>query len=594
MKKVINLKHLLLIALSISLLIMIVGCKKNNSDSTVVSSVNEFNNALQNKKNTILCDNLTFDEDTIIKINYGLTIKGNNSKTTLKNVHFQIMGPNVSSESISVTFENIILDGGFYTKPIETGKTFEEIYTTERDNLRSITADWGYSSLTLKNVDITGYASGDGSALYIDNSFIDGNKTLFIDNCSFYNNISRHGTIKVFNNKLTTTILNSEFKENTVGAAGGFVISNGKATIDNCKIHDNIFFPFDDLGFEERGGGVYIGGSNAIMSNCYISNNETLRGGGIALSSALSGNDSILIKNCRIENNRAKYGAGAFITSLQGQPIDFIGCEFYGNTATDLGSVLYTLPYAHWTKKYKGGQVNILFSSIANNTAPDKDTFSFYEAEGMLGYIVIRGSIVIDDSTYENDERSYNYVNTAQGALNSGAIQDLNISTSDSIKPVKGSDADIKVPVKVYKEWHQLFNDANKDTSIGSYTLSNTKTPNKKIILIVSISLASLALVAFVTFIMIKKYKNSPSKEDLAQEDKTIPQLDEKARIQTLTEREYRIVALTMAGRTREEIATELRFSVGTIKVDLTDIYRKLGCQSRTELIIRYKDYFSE
>ena len=68
--------------------------------------------------------------------------------------------------------------------------------------------------------------------------------------------------------------------------------------------------------------------------------------------------------------------------------------------------------------------------------------------------------------------------------------------------------------------------------------------------------------------------------------------MTEKERIDTLTEREYKIVALTLSGKTREQIAEELHFSVGTIKFDLMNIYRKLTCSSRTDLILRYKDYF--
>ena len=169
MKKIVIISRqlLLLIVLSISLL-LIVGCKNNKDDlsSIVVSSIDEFNDALRNNIKTVNCNDITFEEDTIIQINYCLTIRGNNSKTTLKNAHFQILGPNVSGKTISVSFENIILDGGFYTNPTGTDKTFEDIYGSERDNLRCITSDWGYNDLTLSNVDILGYASAEGSALY--------------------------------------------------------------------------------------------------------------------------------------------------------------------------------------------------------------------------------------------------------------------------------------------------------------------------------------------------------------------------------------------------------------------------------------------
>lgn len=591
-------KKIMPFVLLVSLLsVPFTGCSnKQKQDGVVVSNASEFYDALQRKEKTILCDDFAFSEDTVIEINYGVTISSHGNKSTIKNAHFNILGPNVAGESVDVFFNNIILDGNYYILPTGTDKTFEDIYGEERENKRCITVDWGYANLCLNKTEITGYASIDGSALYFGNKFRDGESRLSIENSDFYGNITRNGTIKIFNDKLVSTITNSRFYNNTVGAAGGFVVSNGRATIKNCQIYDNTHYPFADLGFEERGGGAYLGGNNIVMSNCVIRNNETINGGGLGVSSAYSGNGSVLIKNCRFENNRAKDGGAVFVTSLQGQPIDFIGCEFYGNTASNEGAIFYTLPYAHWTKKYNGGQINLFFCSTANNSADDTNTFSFYKADDLLGYIVLKGCLVIDDVAYQSGDKAYNYIASASEALNSGTINDLNITGNKKLQAVKGSEADIVVPVNEYQNWHSTFVDATQECKAGTYIESHSRQLGSRLALILTSSIVGMLLVLTLVVLMILHRKKAP--QDLGKKKEVAttyePIMDEKNRIATLTEREYKIVSLTMAGRTRAEIAKELSFSVGTIKVDLSDIYRKLDCSSRTDLIIRYKDFFNQ
>lgn len=585
--------------------VLFAGCaNEKERDGVVARDTSEFYSAIQNKETVILVDDLTFEEDSVLQINYGLTIRGNGKKATIKNAHFKIISPNVAGETNSITFENLVLDGGYHEQPAGTDRTFEEVFGSEREDKRCITADWGYTDLDLRNVEIKGYASIEGSALYIGNKFRDGEQTLLIENCDFHDNVAKHGTVKVFNDKLTTKIENSHFYHNTVGAAGGFVISNGKAEIKNCNINDNAFYPFADLGSEDRGGGVYIGGVDLDMADCVITGNETKYGGGLALTSAFAGNGSMLIKNCRIENNRAEDGGAVFIDSLQGQPIDFVGCEFYGNTATNKGSILYTQPYAYWTKKYNGGQINLLFSKAANNTAPDRGTFGFYEADGLLGYIVLRGCMVIGDDEYETSPSAYNYIATATEALDSGAVNDLNIADGESVYAVKGSDADIYVPANVYQSWHSAFAGATQSCAIGEYNEIPAKPQiNLTLVIVLVVICAALSASFVVLFVVFRKKRKTNVKAPEAQEtgaetseteeqQPVAPVMTEKERIDTLTEREYKIVALTLSGKTREQIAEELHFSVGTIKFDLMNIYRKLACSSRTDLILRYKDYF--
>ncbi|MBR6410427.1 MAG: right-handed parallel beta-helix repeat-containing protein [Clostridia bacterium] len=578
-------------------ILTVAGCSGQQKEPAgyEVSSTEEFLEALRNQEAVIRTGDLVFPPDTVIQLNYSLTLTGKDGKAELKNVFFNLSGPNTVGKTIDVCFKGIRFDGGWHeTLPDPDDRDFEEIFGTERDDRRCITSDWGYVNLSLENCEFTGYASSEGAAVYIGNRFRDENQAFVLENCSFYGNCARNGIVKAFNDKLATTMSNCRFYGNTVGSAGGFVMSNGRAEIRNCTVENNLYYPFSDLGFEERGGGAYLGGSDMWMHDCLFRNNETLRGGALGLSSAISGNGRIRVENCRFENNRAQDGGAVFITSLQGQPIDLIGCEFYGNTATGKGSILYTLPFAHWTRKYNGGQISLLFCSAVHNTASDKGTFDFYEADGLIGYIVLRGCLILDDSPYE-PEGQYNYVTTAESALEAGTVASVNIPEGGSLQPVSGSAADISVPADVYRSWHPAFADAATAQTAGHYVRSKEVRTFRLVPVLIILAAACAVLLCLAVFLRLRRRKeNVPAAETGAASQETVPPkgLGEEERIALLTERERRIIQLTLEGKTREEIASELRFSVGTIKVDLTDIYRKLGCSSRTDLIIRYKDYF--
>ncbi len=54
----------------------------------------------------------------------------------------------------------------------------------------------------------------------------------------------------------------------------------------------------------------------------------------------------------------------------------------------------------------------------------------------------------------------------------------------------------------------------------------------------------------------------------------------------TLTVRERRMIRLISAGKTNREIADELRLAEGTVKQYVSQLFRKVGVDSRTQLAI--------
>jgi LuxR family transcriptional regulator, maltose regulon positive regulatory protein len=54
-----------------------------------------------------------------------------------------------------------------------------------------------------------------------------------------------------------------------------------------------------------------------------------------------------------------------------------------------------------------------------------------------------------------------------------------------------------------------------------------------------------------------------------------------------LSERELEVLVLIAAGKSNRKIATELFLTVGTVKTQAKNVYRKLGAHSRTEALVR-------
>jgi parallel beta-helix repeat protein len=119
----------------------------------------------------------------------------------------------------------------------------------------------------------------------------------------------------------------------------GGLILRGSSTVDNCSINDN---------YSPGYGGGVDGGDTLAMSDCTISGNTALRGGGGIYLSSSRGSTSTLT-NCTIEGNAVvgpngpypARGGGVFNEGTD----QLIGCTVTGNSATQGGGVYnYTYP----------------------------------------------------------------------------------------------------------------------------------------------------------------------------------------------------------------------------------------------------------
>jgi DNA-binding NarL/FixJ family response regulator len=57
-----------------------------------------------------------------------------------------------------------------------------------------------------------------------------------------------------------------------------------------------------------------------------------------------------------------------------------------------------------------------------------------------------------------------------------------------------------------------------------------------------------------------------------------------------LTPKQREVARLAAHGLTNEHIARELAITVGTVKIHLTQVYRRLGIPTRVQLILRAQE----
>lgn len=599
MKKLSSIINLIFVGFSLAFLGA--SCKKTESSQTqktgiIVSSVEEFKQALASGSKSLLTADLDFNHETIT-INHDVVIDSIDNQSNLKNVYFNIVGPTVIGEKIDISFSNLIFDDTFDASSInfQTEESFEDKFGSTRENNICIQGNNGYFSLSLDNCVIKNYASEVAPALQVLNLNLEDYKTVSLNNCKIYNNYSMWDTVQLSHVKMQASITNCEFYSNYAYKAAGFSITNGSATIDKVNVHDNHFVSYDlDTSNPQLcGGGIFLGGNELKMTNSYIVNNKTTYGGGLGLSTAYTGNKNIVLENITIKNNEATYGGGIAIHSLAGQPATFIDCAILNNKAK-YGGPLYTEVYGRWIQANNGGLVQFFFTTFGLNKAEDNNSFRFYKEEqtkGELGNIILKGCFAIGSDTYDSTFEDYNYIATKEQAFLDGVINEDSINNvSNGLFPLKGSKADIKVSSDVYHNWSEVLSNYSRDRYIGASNPSRNE--NKvpiTLILVLSICGGALIVILVVlAIVFIRKSKKKNVVQEIQVEEKDMrPEY-----IALLSQREKKVVELLIAGKKRKEIANELSFSENTIKRDLTVIYSKLHVADKFELILKYKDLF--
>ena len=87
-----------------------------SSENLYIGNPSDFQNALKKGESVIYVDDVYFEKETQITLNYNVKIVGKTNKSRIKNACFTVVGSNVDGKNISVSFENIILDGNIDKK----------------------------------------------------------------------------------------------------------------------------------------------------------------------------------------------------------------------------------------------------------------------------------------------------------------------------------------------------------------------------------------------------------------------------------------------------------------------------------------------
>ena len=589
--------HRVLLAIIIYFVaLMAINSVSIKAASPLINTSEEFFEALSKQQAIINVDDIDFGGQRVT-LNYSVTITGHDSK--LKGAYFVIVGSDKNNDNsvVKISFKGIDFDGGFDLDEtmLSKSESFEDIFGSAREDNRCIDANRGYYELTLEDSRIHNYASELGPAIFLENDNRDYSKSITIENCSFYDNVSYYDTIHLSNDLAKVKIINTDFYHNYGYKGMGFSVTNAYIDIDSVSIHDNRFVSYDinKDNFQLCGGGLYIGGCKGTVNNAHIYNNESTFGGALGIASSRNGDYGITLTNLVIENNKAKYGGAVVCHSLIGQPIVFINTVFKNNQA-ELGSSLYTLVYAHFNKANDGGLVQILFSSFINNTATDKDSFSFYRQEqtkGSIGIIDIRGSYIIGEDQYLKNE-SYNYQNTLDGARSDGAY-------NDGDAPIRKSPSDIKIKRSEYITWNEALSTYTGSIRIG-YGNTYHASSNRSLVIIITIAIAVVVATGTLILIIKCKKKKEETKEEIKEEVISTPtsEIDATDDLNKLTKRELSVAYYTVNCKKRKEIADLINYSEETVKKDLTSIYLKLDVKEKSELIVKYgakiNEYFNK
>ncbi len=172
---------------------------------------------------------------------------------------------------------------------------------------------YAVSTVNIENCIIDGNSAPDGTGGGL---YLSGTRSV-VKGCKITNNDASNGG-GIYSEATDVNIMATDLFQNIASVnGGGLWLGGSNATITGCKITENSL-----TGTTSAGGGIYAGGSFNKIASCIIagnavgtiSNAATQWGGGICINTAGSATTNV-IENCLIANNRAGQGGGVLIVS---------------------------------------------------------------------------------------------------------------------------------------------------------------------------------------------------------------------------------------------------------------------------------------
>jgi VCBS repeat-containing protein/predicted outer membrane repeat protein len=241
------------------------------------------------------------------------------------------------------------------------------------DNGGAIRIDF-YNNVTITSVTFANNSAPhtSGNLVYGLGGAIDNNGFLTIDTCVFGSNSASNGGGAIYGDGSpgSIAIRNSSFTDNTAVLSGGAIFNHQMLTIDNSTLARNKAVASAGAG---QGGAIdNNGGGDLKLTNCTISDNTAIFGGGI------SNYQSLTVNACTFAGNSALYGGGIYasnnITSLANTIVALNtatnGPDIYGTASSQGHNLIGNSSGANGLIGSDLVNVNPQLGTLANNGGP--------------------------------------------------------------------------------------------------------------------------------------------------------------------------------------------------------------------------------
>lgn len=543
--------------------------------------------ALADGREVIHVGDIAFDDgDVRIPLSRSVTLIGRTEGSLFSRARFELAGPEVESERISVTFQDITFDGCYVQPAGDPGNAASfDAFHGDRTGMGCITAK-GFIRLSMENCVIRRYCCKYGAAMYL--AYTDGNKdigtriSLLLKNCLFAENTSERGVVWC-NGKHTAFEMDGCTVSDNNAYGGVVVLGSVCGTVERLTVRNNRRVVFREKNtFTASGGGLAVVDSDLIIRDSLIEGNAGRSGGGMmAIGSRLT------LDSCVIRGNKAEEsGGGLMLHSAEDAPVYVTNCLISGNSAEREGAV-WVWPADQIGIGLPNGIVEFSFCTFEDNRSSDPEHLVFHPvisenaetAQGRDGTVDLIACRISDPAVSPSvkGKEAYNVINADE----------------------KGQQVPEDVVLSVANGYYK-----DRSFAFPAFAGVQGKTEHPSGALPYVLAAGGGILMAILISVLIrvcirrrrKKASGVPEPETPEETPPCPPEsgeTDARVRILTekglLSERETEVLKEYLLGKKRGEIASDLFISESTVKNHISNIFSKLNVSSRQELIDKSK-----
>ena len=552
-----------------ALLLFAAGCAAPEETVSYITDRAGLMKALADRTERIYLGDMVLDEkDIYIQLSQSVTFVGKPEGSVIRNARFSLVGPEVESELLTISYENLIFDGGYVMPEGDPNEAASfAAFHGDRTDMGCVYAQ-GYLDLSFLNCQFRHYCAKFGPGMYL--NYTDGNKdigtraSLTVKGCRFTDNVCERGVLWC-NGKNTRLTLEDTLFENNALNSGVVVLGGVKGTVEGLTVQNNPRVTFTEKNsYPSLGGALSLVRSEATVKNSRFIGSAAVSGGGATVSASRATFDS-----CLFENNLVDETGGAMrLQSSEADPIYVTNCTFRGNRAKEEGAI-YVMPADQIGVGLPTGITEFSFCSFEDNRSEEGETFIFHpvQTENPDSTVGRAGSIDVIACRIRDGR--------VTPALKNG--ENYNIVNSDEKGEPVPEEAVALAANGYYGETRQKMypgvNEPEKQTpSLG---------------LILSVALGALAVIGGAVLLIRRKSARRPAPAAPLPTPDPVSgpdRLETLIRERNLTGREAEVLREYLSGKSRGEIAAALFISESTVKNHVSNIFAKCGVRSKREL----------